>query len=393
MKILYYSSNPHISFNDPSGPGTHIREMTEAFCRLGHDVHRIISGGDAQNTLALHPDSPKLKSLFRNIVPSVLWETAKDFSLISHDRQEYGKLASAINSFKPDLIYERGSYMHNSAVALATKHRIHHILELNADLCEERVMLQGKSLLSSVALAKAKQQTTLTGKVVVVSSALSKKLQRNYSLVPEKVLLTPNAVNLSKTAIDKPRVEQLKKLHNPSGNLVIGFVGSIFPYHGVDILIKAFSNVVRTQKNTLLLIVGDGAVLDDLKQMAKPFTEKVLFTGNVPNSDVYNYIELFDICVLPATREYMSPIKIFEYGVRGKAIIAPDVASVRDVMDNEEHGLLITPSVDALAAALQRLVADEPLRKRLGTTFQRKVCTEHTWDRMAKKILGSWQQQ
>lgn len=94
-----------------------------------------------------------------------------------------------------------------------------------------------------------------------------------------------------------------------------------------------------------------------------------------------------DITVLPNSHWYGSPIKLFEYGAMGKAIIAPDNVPVKDVLIPGDDGLLVKPTVDSLFPAMKHLVESPDQRVRMAEGFQKKVLTRHIWSAMAKKIL------
>ena len=116
--------------------------------------------------------------------------------------------------------------------------------------------------------------------------------------------------------------------------------------------------------------------------------QNIIFTDSVRHEEVFTYIDLMDITVLPDTGYYMSPIKIFEYGAMGKAIIAPDVAPVRDVMVNGKDGILIKPEVKELTVALEDLIKDKTKRGHLAESFKKKVDEVYVWTKMAEKILN-----
>jgi len=81
-------------------------------------------------------------------------------------------------------------------------------------------------------------------------------------------------------------------------------------------------------------------------------------------------------------------MKVFEYWAMGKAVIAPQVAPVLEVMRDGETGLLIAPGdAPAMAQRIIALAADEPLRARLAEAGRRRVLASHTWERNAAKIL------
>ena len=152
---------------------------------------------------------------------------------------------------------------------------------------------------------------------------------------------------------------------------------------------KAFANVEKQTPNIKLLIVGNGETLPEIKRIAEDLhiKDKVIFTGNVPHLQIYNYIPIMDIAVMAKSKWYMSPIKIFEYGALGKAVIAVATLPVRDVMKNEADGILIKETIDDLEDALRKLVNNKALRERLGDNFREKIKSQFTWDIAASTIL------
>ena len=119
---------------------------------------------------------------------------------------------------------------------------------------------------------------------------------------------------------------------------------------------------------------------------------KIHFTGSIPYKQVMNFIHCMDITVLASTNYYMSPIKIFEYGAMGKAIIAPDQPAVRDVLQEGVTGLLVKEKSNDLTVAMLALTENITLRNQLGQAFKEKVFREHTWDFMAQKVLDGFQE-
>ena len=385
MKILYYSPHPHLQREAPTGYGTHIREMIAAWKRMGATVHTFIAGD--RNGAEYGTGNPrKFKPTLRKLIPSLVWESLKDLELIRFDTKLELELAEVIQSFGPDLIYERVAYLQNSGVRVAAKYGIKHIAEINAPYPEERRSFSGRSLFLSMAENNLREILIKSDCISVVSSALKEKFATLLPEAEKKIHVIANCVNPAIVDHDTDRVVELQTKLGLADSIVIGFVGSIFPYHGVDILIEAFARLA--DQKTKLLIVGDGSTLTELKSLARRegILNRVVFTGSVPHRDIFPLIEIMDICCMARSNWYGSPVKIFEYGLMKKPIIAPDVAPVRDVM-SEEDGLFIHPTVESLLSALQRLVNDPELRGKLAESWHQKVLVHHTWDTAAQKIL------
>jgi glycosyltransferase involved in cell wall biosynthesis len=143
------------------------------------------------------------------------------------------------------------------------------------------------------------------------------------------------------------------------------------------------------------MLVGDGPHRPELEAMARDLGIRpwILFIGAVPHEQVPHHVAAMDLAVMPSSNWYGSPIKIFEYGALGRAVIGPDTPPVREVMADEEEGLIIPAgSVVALQAALSRLAGNALLRQQLGERFRERVLREYTWDHAASRLLAICEQ-
>jgi glycosyltransferase involved in cell wall biosynthesis len=390
MKILYYSPHPMLSTaHHAAGYATHINEMIEAFRTLGHEVLLVIMGDNSGVGSEVGGQESAVKSVMKRLIPKLLWESLKDVKLKRFDKYAEKILAQNVAEFKPDVIYERANYMQVSGVKTAKKFGIRHILEVNSPYPEERIVLQGRTLLMKQAERAEKIQCETTDRIVVVSSALRDHFIRKYALPKTKFLITPNAINLENVTLNPVREKELNEQFKPNGELIVGFVGSFFRWHGIDMLIEAFGTISESYPKAKLIIIGTGEIEQELKDLAKKYSQdKIIFTGRVDRSEIFDYINLFDIAVMANSNWYGSPVKIFEYGVLKKAIIAPDYAPLRDVMTNETDGILIQPTVENLTLAISRLLNDSELRTKIGNNFYKKVNSNHLWSKNAEEILS-----
>lgn len=389
MKILYYSSNPNLGLNAQTGYGTHMREMIDSWIRSGVEVKTLIAGDQKKIGTQEGSDlnAGRLKSSLKSIIPSFIWESFRDYSLIKFDSELGSKLEDLIRDFQPDCIYERISYLQTSGVDVAKKMNIKHVSEINAPFPEERRYFSGNSYFINRAKKAEERILKNSSQIAVVSSALKAYLAEENEELLTKIHVIPNAVNTNNLVVDESKQKFITSSLNLGNEIIIGFVGSVFPYHGVEILIRAFSQVER--KNLKLLIVGDGESIPDLKKMVIDLgiQSKVIFTGSVKHSEVPTYISLMDICCMMDSNWYGSPVKIFEYGGMGKAVIAPDLSPVRDVMTNLQDGLLIKKGADYASDALSKLVSNEELRIKLANNWRAKVHSKHTWLEVSKISL------
>jgi glycosyltransferase involved in cell wall biosynthesis len=371
----------------PSGPGTHIREVIAALEQQGHEVIRLIAGGE---TLKSTESIAFKKHRWKRLVPSIIWETLRDVSMLRADQEIEKRLLAVINEHKPDLVYERCCYGMLSGLRACEKKQLRYLVEMNAPYPEEKNKMQGMSLLNFLGNRNEKKQVLGAHKVIVVSTAMKNYLISKTGVDASQVVVIPNAVNPEDTHVPPERVNALRgKLRLEATDTVIGFVGSIFPYHGVDRMIDAFSSVAHDFTALRMLIVGDGEVLPLLRKQASEMglSDRIHFTGNVPHSEIYSYISLMDITVMARSNWYGSPVKIFEYGAMNKVIIAPDVIPVHDVMTHQIDGLLIPDNTEALENAIRFVLNNPAKAKEMAATFHTKVLEKYTWNKVAHQII------
>ena len=392
MKILYYSPHPSLNLTDPAGYGTHMREMIQAFQLQGHEVAPLIMGG---TTPRINNDPPK-NSLFKRvakaIIPNRKWQTMKDQRLMDFDEEAFVALRDKIKEFKPDFIYERANYMQVSGVRAARKAGVMHVMEMNSPYVEEKLQLEGKgSKLLGIAKQREHEQLEKSAHIAVVSSALRDYFIQEQGIFRAKFSVVPNAIDPAKTVADPALVESLRQTYHLEGKTVLGWVGSIQPWHGIDRLIQLFADLHSRRPDTALLIVGSGETVEQMKALAAKTNagKNIHFTGYVAHKDVFGHIAAMDICLLPNTNWYCSPIKIFEYGAMGKAIIATGHPAVLDVMQPSVDGLIVPQDdASALLAAMEDLVQDPNLRNAVATSFKAKVFANHTWAANATRITN-----
>jgi len=328
-------------------------------------------------------------------MPAKFWSTLKDIRLLIRDRNSKRILYKKVEEYNPDLIYERANYLQLSGVNVARKFGVTHILEMNSPYIEEKTSLgRGPSWLNPYACYIEKQQILGTTKVAVISSALRNYFMDKYGIESNKFTITSNAINPEKINFVKEEVDMIKQKYGLENYLIVGFVGSLYPWHGVDLLIRTSKVLADSGLKFKVLIVGDGSRANELKQIRDKLKLQniIIFTGRVPHKDIFNFIEAMDITVYPGSQNfenwYGSPVKLFEYGAMGKPVIIYDQVPIRDVMTPNKDGILIKPTVEELSSAINLLSNNSKLRHQLAYNFKNKVHSKHTWDKNVKKLLN-----
>jgi glycosyltransferase involved in cell wall biosynthesis len=168
----------------------------------------------------------------------------------------------------------------------------------------------------------------------------------------------------------------------PGDAVVAGFVGWFDVWDRLELLIDAAGALKATCPQLRVVLVGDGPVARDLRARvhAGGLGDIVVFAGAVARAQVPAYIDAMDIGVLAASNAFGSPLALFELMGMGKAVVAPDIGPVRDVMEDSVTGTLVTVGDGAaLTAALARLLKDPVWRRSLGEKARARVLERHTW--------------
>lgn len=198
-------------------------------------------------------------------------------------------------------------------------------------------------------------------RVVTICEGLRTDLvARGYA--PEKISIMPNGVDLDLFGDPLPRDAALAQELGLGDGPVIGFLGSFYPYEGLDDLIAAMPAIVAAVPGVRLLMVGGGPAEAQLRAQvaASPVAGSICFVGRVPHTQVDRYYSLVDVVCYPrkAMRltELVTPLKPLEAMAQGKLVAASDVGGHRELIEHDVTGTLFAADdPGACAAALADL--------------------------------------
>jgi glycosyltransferase involved in cell wall biosynthesis len=185
----------------------------------------------------------------------------------------------------------------------------------------------------------------------------------------------PNGVALGNGRPGVETAEARRSLGLAPDAPVAIYVGRLVPDKGVAWLLEAWSDVVRDHPAAQLLIAGDGPDGERLRGIVDRLGlgPRVSFLGH--RADVDALLGMADVLVLPSRSEGMSNA-LLEGMAHGLAVVASDVPGNREVVEHERDGLLVPyDDRDALAGALQGLLADGLRCRRLGREAARKAAS------------------
>ena len=289
-----------------------------------------------------------------------------------------------------DILYERYSLFSVAGINFARAHKMPFVLEVNAPLITEASRYRH---LYNQDLAQAIEKYLFDNSdhIIPVSNEL-----RDYILTttPEANVTTiPNGVSIERfeNIAQTENINEYLKNYS-SSDFNIGFVGSVRPWHGIDILLDSFAELVCDKKDSKLIIIGDRSRLKshlDDQCEALGINELVVFTGAVPHDDIPALMQKTDVLVAPYPEMkdfYFSALKVFEYMAAGKPIVASRIGQIATILKHEKTALLVPPGDrPALCDALLRIKNNPDLGHKLGENARVEAFEKHSWkQRIAK---------
>ncbi len=170
------------------------------------------------------------------------------------------------------------------------------------------------------------------------------------------------------------------------GSVVVGFAGRLVARKGIEDLLDVAGRMARTHAHVRFVIAGDGDRRSQYEAHASAggADRNTRFAGFV--ADMRRFYAECDVIVLPSHSEGSSMV-VLEAMAMGRAVVASAIPSLRELIDPDEHGVLVPPGDQAaLAAALDALCRDRHRRVALGDAARRRVETCFSATAVAARI-------
>jgi glycosyltransferase involved in cell wall biosynthesis len=211
---------------------------------------------------------------------------------------------------------------------------------------------------------------------------------REIGVNEDRIVEIPNAVNVDDFE-ELPEKGTFRERYNlKDGNIVL-YVGRIHKIKGLDILIRAYSELLKEKKDLKLVIAGnDFGYLGKLKELVNKLKikDKVIFPGFISGqTKLAAYVDA-DVLVLPSEKEVFG-IVVAEAAMCGTPSIVTKGCEVSDIIKKENFGLVVKQgAVHELKDAMMLLLEDKKLSKIMGENGRRYVLDNWTWDKVGAKV-------
>lgn len=221
----------------------------------------------------------------------------------------------------------------------------------------------------------------LYDRVITISQGIYQVLSRE-GVAPEKLICVRSAVSPQAFARNCNREWFCETLQLAGGELTLGVIAQLIPRKGHRYLLQALPELLEEFPALRVLFFGQGPEQTRLKAQVDELglNDKVTFAGF--RSDLPQILPCLDLVVHPALMEGLG-IALLQAAGAGVPIVAVAAGGMPEVVRDGINGLLVPPADNrALAAAIRRLLADPPLRQRMGAAGRELVLQEFSIERM-----------
>lgn len=379
MRITWSVPAPGERLHGSRGDVVRARHFIEALRGEGHEV-RLVERAAAPTTAAI---VSTYRRVVRRLIPRkpalALRDAGRWAEALAHGR----RVAAAAREQGADVIVETQVHLAGSGVLAARLTGLPLLLDDCSPSSEERVLGAG---FPQLVRRVFRSQFRAARHLVVSSHALRARLS-DEGVPADKLHVVPNGVDPD--AYDHVDRDAVRARLGFAEACVIGFVGSFQPWHRVGLLVEALA-LLHEERAVRLLLLGDGpqrpAVLSAVRRLG--LDRLVTAPGALAPEELPAHVAACDIGVVPASNDYGQPMKLMDYAAAGLPAVAPDLAPVREIVQDGVTGVLFPPEdVRSLSLALARLVRNPALRRAMGARA-RRIAEDGSWRVRARQLVS-----
>lgn len=285
----------------------------------------------------------------------------------------FPQLLKAIKKVNPDFIFVREEYP-----ALLLSFFFNNLIYEMHDFMLEREWLYSRIIKNSLI-------------TIVITRHLQQRCVESIG-ASKNLIMLPDGVDLNNFGGQIDSNEAKKALRLPLDKKVVLYSGRLSRWKGIYTLIES-ANFLPPEFQIVIIggFEGEGETVRRIIR-SSGLSKKIQLLGFRPHTEVPQFVQAADVLVLPnsakndISRYFTSPLKMFEYMASGRPIVASDIPSIREVLDEETAVLFPPDNPKALAEAIVAAGADSAAVRTKIDNCLNKV-REYSWDSRANKLV------
>ena len=384
MRILITISsfNPTGSYG---GSMTVAYNTAKELVKRGHEVSVYASDFVTRDsrTLSKHSEIEGIEvSYFKNLSNRIAW----DYRLFLIPGI-IPSLRKNIQNF--DIVHINEHYcVHNIAISYyARKQGIPYVVQPHGAALTYFQKESSKKIFDNMFARRILDKAT---KVLVLNGDEAEKL-REFGVSDKKIVLVSNGIDISEFQ-DLPHRGLFRRRLGIENEIMLLYLGRIHKAKGLDLLLSSFADVLKSQSDVKLVIVGpDDGFKNDLERQAKDLeiSDSIFFTGPMYGADKLSAYVDSDIFILPSNYEAFG-LTIIEAWACHVPVIITERCGIAKVAS--QGGLVVKHRKENLKEAILKLISDDKLRKALGDRGAELVTNRFNWKMIACDIESVYQE-
>lgn len=218
--------------------------------------------------------------------------------------------------------------------------------------------------------------------LLAVSEAIKDDIAK-LGVTPDKIKVHRTGVDRSLFCIATEAHDMLRsRLQVPIYEALLVSVGALIPRKGQTFTIKAMVQLPEAR----LALIGDGDDAPILQKLAHDLgvADRVHFLGSLPHEDIAHYLQAADVAVLPSSSEGLANAWI-EALACGTPLVITDAGGAREVVQSSTAGRIVQRNADAIASAVNELLASPPHREAVAATV-----ADYSWEANGTALVEHW---
>jgi len=297
-----------------------------------------------------------------------------------------------------DLLHGHSLFFCGLAAALAARSLGRPSLYEVRSLIEEGLVVQGGTTPRGIVYRGYRFCDMLAIRLATHITTISEGLKRDLierGVPAQKITVVGNGVDGDRQRPAAPRdPAALAQWGFPPNAFVVGYIGTLFTYESLDLLIAAIAKITAAVPHLRVVLVGEGDAAETLRALVaqRKLESIVKFTGRVPHEAVGEYYSVIDLFVLPRRRNRLSdlvtPLKPLEIMARAKPLLASDCGGHLELVTDGVNGYTFHADDEvALAKRIRALSQQRDALTAVGESARRWVLQHRSWRAMVQPTV------
>lgn len=400
MRILFLT---HYFAPEGNAPASRVSELTSRWTALGHDVTVITGVPNVPNGVPYDGYTNRVwqRESFRGVDVVRVW------TYLAPNKGAFRRIVNFLSFMvsatlggllvpRPDVVVASSPqfFCGWAGVLVSRLRRVPFVLEIR-DIWPESIVAVGamrESRLIRFLEWLERRMYAAAARIVAVGDGYREELEKR-GVPGREIAVIPNGID-QRTYSPRPDDGRLRETLGLGDRFVCAYVGTIGMGCGLDVVLRAAERLrAEGRDDVRFLLVGDGAVREDLERSARSRgLDSVVFTGRLPKERMPEVLAAADACLVHLTRtelfKTVLPSKIFEAAAMAKPIVLGVEGFAAKLVGEAGAGICIVPEDEGdLLEAVDRLAKDPDLARRLGFAGLENIAKRFDWDVLAERYL------